>query len=226
MSWGWTVADEPRDEWSRSVVRVGDGRGFVIETVRGDHFVITAGHCLPNLPPSHAASRTDERTYARLLGPLGAVATVSTECAFVDPVADLALLSSPDNQAFCEEAADYDALTEAIRPLPIGSLTHVRKRITIPNSRRSMLGPPKAESDAWLLSLGGRWFSCRVRSAGRAIWVEEPAEPIQSGMSGSPIVVPGGFAVGIISTGGGPNPEVAADLPGWILRDTGVLKRR
>jgi hypothetical protein len=37
-------------------------------------------------------------------------------------------------------------------------------------------------------------------------------------MSGSPIVTPGGTAIGVVSTGAGPNPQLVAHLPGWILR--------
>jgi hypothetical protein len=43
------MADVPQNDWSQSVVRVGDGRGLVIETEREDRFVITAGHCLPGV---------------------------------------------------------------------------------------------------------------------------------------------------------------------------------
>ena len=53
------------------MVRVGRGRGFVVQTEREDHLIITAGHCLPHLPPCHGASDLDERTYKELIGPLG-----------------------------------------------------------------------------------------------------------------------------------------------------------
>ena len=69
---------------SRSILRVGGGRGFVIEK-NGRRFVITAAHCLrapvsvrrdmaskgATLPPAHGASYSEERIYPRLLGPLG-----------------------------------------------------------------------------------------------------------------------------------------------------------
>jgi hypothetical protein len=38
------------DDWIRSVIKVGDGRGFVVETEREERLIITAGHCLPQLP--------------------------------------------------------------------------------------------------------------------------------------------------------------------------------
>ena len=225
-----TVAKRKGDNWARSVLRVGDGRGFVVETERQDRFIITAGHCLPELPPSHAASYTWERTYKKLVGPVGGEPTVWAECVFVNSVDDLAVLTSPDYQVAGEEAEQYDALLANARPLPIGSLTFVQHRLT--RSGRSFLELPKAESDVWLLSLDGRWFSSRARSLGKALWLEGAAEPIQAGMSGSPVVSPDGAAIGVVCTaastteddherGGGPNPELAAQLPAWLLRDLG-----
>jgi hypothetical protein len=79
-----------------SVVRVGDGRGFVVEH-RGKRLVLTAAHCLPRdedgnviMPPPHPWSYLPERTYPKLLGLLGAEPTFWAECLFVNPVADIA----------------------------------------------------------------------------------------------------------------------------------------
>lgn len=212
------------DDWIRSVITVGDGRGFVVETEREERLIITAGHCLPQLPPSHPNTHSEERTFAKLIGKLGAEPTVWVECIFMDPVADIAVLGSLDDQTYADKAKDYEALVEAAMPLPIGSLALERKRVTLPDRTR-ILGPPRAESDAWLLSLDGQRFACRVRSGGCGLWIEGAAEPIRGGMSGSPVIAPGGAAIGVVSTSdgggrqGGPNPELAAHLPGWVLRD-------
>jgi len=152
----------------------------------------------------------------------------------VDPVADLAVLCSPDGQALADEAADYEAVLERTAALPVVGLTFVREPITLPDGT-TFLGRPKAESEAWLLSLDGRWFSCRVTNHGRALWIAGAAEPIRGGMSGSPVMAPGGEAIGVVCVSasgllvsasglwddrqGGPNPELAAHLPGWLLRD-------
>lgn len=97
------------------VVKVAEGRGFVIEhpvkippsshpehsTVRflKHRLVVTAAHCLPKLPPAHAAAFSSERTY-KLLGSLdGSKSGVWAECLFADPVADIAVLGRPDDQA-------------------------------------------------------------------------------------------------------------------------------
>ena len=78
-------------QWLSAVVRVGDGRGFVVEN-DDERLVITAMHCLPELPIAHGASYIEERTYRGLLGPVGDGQTVWAECLFADPIADLAVL--------------------------------------------------------------------------------------------------------------------------------------
>jgi hypothetical protein len=48
-------------EATRAVVRVRDGRGFVVEGERS-RLVITAAHCLPQFPPCAGFSHLEERT--------------------------------------------------------------------------------------------------------------------------------------------------------------------
>jgi hypothetical protein len=93
-----------------AVVRVSNGgRGFVVETSgrfgRRNRYVITAAHCLPRVPPRHGLSHTEERTYKKLLAPLGKKPSVWCECLFLDPIADIAVLGGPDNQELSEQAA-------------------------------------------------------------------------------------------------------------------------
>jgi hypothetical protein len=109
------------DKALRAVLRVAEGRGFVVASKlqRWERLVITAGHCLPRLPPSHTGSHLEERTYERLLGPLDAKPTVWAECLFVDPISDLAVLGAPDSQALCDRNKEYEALTRAMTPLRI-----------------------------------------------------------------------------------------------------------
>lgn len=101
-----------------SIITVGDGRGFVVNGKR-DRLIVTAAHCLPSLPPCHRMSYTEERTYGALLAPLGSKPTVWAECLFANPVADIAVLSSPDNQVLWDEADAYDALVESVTPFSI-----------------------------------------------------------------------------------------------------------
>ena len=91
------IAHIGRDDLIGSIVRVGDGRGFIIadgdERIAdgGKGYVITAARCLPFLPPPHLARDPHEKTYPRLIGPLGADPSVTAACVFVDPIADIAV---------------------------------------------------------------------------------------------------------------------------------------
>ncbi len=187
-----------------AIVTVGDGRGFIVQATR-HRFVITAGHCLPFLPPSLSVSYTEERTYEALLGPLGGERKVWAECLFADAIGDLAILGPPDNQELWDQAEDYVALMET----PF-----------------SITDPPRGRSPAWLLSLEDRWYRCTVSHNGGMLGVLGAAEGIVGGMSGSPIVANDGSAIGVICTSGGtgevhteggPNPRLVGNLPGWLL---------
>jgi hypothetical protein len=220
----------------RSVVRLGDGRGFVVEVER-KRFVISAAHCLPHLPP---ASLAEEPTYRNLIGKLGAKPSIWCECVFVDPVSDLAVLGSPDGQELYDEAQAYDALVDAAQPLPLGSLTFARRLIvprvvsvTSEGGRASSIkprpfyGPPVAESAVWLLSRSGEWFAAQATSRGRKLVIDLASRDIEGGMSGSPIIAPNGAALGVVSTSMGAavvghrqgvGPLLAANLPAWMVR--------
>jgi hypothetical protein len=197
-------------------VRVGDGRGFAVEVPEiskgdgivepADRFIVTAAHCLPHLPPAHALSYTEERTYHALLGPLGAEPTVSAMCLFVDPVADLAVLCGPDDQVNFRESADHVALMETLYPLPVGAAT---------------------KGEAWLLTLDQRWEACQVsvdqygarRSSLTILGAKEGVAP---GTSGPPIIGRDGRAIGVVTVAGGNHDEnfgqpLLTSLPAWLL---------
>jgi len=116
-----------KQELSGSVVKVGSGRGFVVEGDRNERYVITAAHCLPDLPPAHPGSYTHERTYDKLIGPLASGSPdVSVECVFADPVADLAILGEPDGQVLYEQWEAFDSFIEKTTPLPISGRQSTR----------------------------------------------------------------------------------------------------
>ncbi len=190
---------KPDTKLAGAIVKVGNGRGFIIEA-DNQRFIITAAHCLPHLPPCHAASHTEERTYRDLIGPLGESApTVWAECLFADPVGDIAVLGSPDDQDLYDEAIIFETLMNKAPTLRIGEVEN--------------------ESEAWLLTLDGRWTQCAIKhGGGRALWIENAEEPILDGMSGSPILNDESSAIGVVSTGGGPNPRLTHCLPSWVLR--------
>jgi hypothetical protein len=169
--------------------------------------VVTAAHCLPDLPPCFAASDYYERVYP-LLGTLDAPKPeVWAECLFADPIADIAVLGSPDCQLMCDEAESYGALTKEAPTLRIGK------------------APRKGS--AWLLALDGRWVRSTVGLADNGLWIDNSTK-IEGGMSGSPIMADDRTAIGVVCLGAEPsspdgvygnhpNPVLEYHLPGWLL---------
>ncbi len=158
-----------------SVITVGHGRGFVVEGA-GERLVITAAHCLPSVPPALSGFGLEARTYGSLLARRGEEPRAWAVCRFVDPIADIAVLGSPDNP----HADDYQALMGTATALSFGDA--VRR-------------PVNFWAPARLLSLDGRWFSCTIRHFGGPLWITHAAERVLGGMSGSPIVAEAGGRV-------------------------------
>jgi hypothetical protein len=210
-----------------TVLQVGDGgRGFVIETDTA-RYVVTAAHCLRELPPAPAAIYTRECNYTDLVGTFGSQQNVWAECVFVDPVADIAVFCGPDSQELAKHCEAYRNLIDNVTPFALGRLHFRRLRHRLPDGT-TFLGNREAKSRALILSLDGKWFPCRIGSYGRSLWIRGAAQPICSGMSGSPIILPDGSAVGVVCVSegledrehhwGGPNPVLAATLPVWLAR--------
>jgi hypothetical protein len=199
-----------------AVVQLGHGRGFIL-LVGERRYVIAAAHCIfDKLPEPMPARDTHEVTHKNLIGPLGGKRNVTAQCVFLDPIADIAVFGTPDTQDRYKEARAYEELTGEAA-FKIGKLPH----------QKSARKWPPPSSEAYMLSLDGEWFPCRVMCPGDSLWFEQAAQPVIGGMSGSPIVLPDGSAVGVVSTSesshsggreGGPNPMLAANLPGWLLQ--------
>jgi hypothetical protein len=199
-----------------SVVRVGDGRGFVVRTGRAN-YIITAAHVLPELPPARLLHSLEQETYPRLIGPRDAQPTVTAACVFADPIADLAVLAPPDNQELSDEAELYEQFTGLLPPFDIAP-PPPRQRVRLPG----LFGNPPdyALSDvtfpAHVLSIAGVWIACTARHVGGPLMVE-PADLIVGGMSGSPLIGATGAALGVVSTHNS-TTCLTNGLPGWLLR--------
>jgi hypothetical protein len=205
------------DDLLGSVVRVGDGRGFVVHTGR-DNYVITAAHVLPFLPPAHLGRYLNEETYQHLIGPHDARPSVTAACVFVDPVADLAVLGPPDNQELFDECEVYEAFTAFLPPFDIAP-PPPRSRVrvgSIPAEVPPNFVPQHVSFPARLLSLEGAWIDCQATNYGGPL-VIRPEDIVVPGMSGSPLISATGAALGVINMN-----NVAScltdGLPGWLLR--------
>jgi hypothetical protein len=191
---------------TRAVVKVGDGRGFIVAHEHGP-LVITAAHCLPHIPSPHPARYLDEYTYVDLLGALDEELKVWAECLFADVMADLAVLGEPDSQEFWAEYEAYEVFTEDRPALAIGD---------IPRSDladlRELLDP--IDTPVWMLQLDGRWTRTLAHHFGGPVLLSDDTA-ISGGMSGSPIMTEDGKAVGAISTGR-MSPRLLHDLPVWL----------
>jgi hypothetical protein len=200
-----------RQKAKSAVITVGEGRGFVVNGrayfADGPHdrLIITAAHCLPFFPPCSSAAYLEEKTYKSLLGPIGSEPTVWAECLFADPIADIVILGRPDDQVLSDQAAEYEALVESATPLPIADAPE--------------------QGHGWLLSLDGKWFRCNLRIISDGpLWISETEEPIEGGMSGSPIISDEAAAMGVVCLAdisdvpvGANNPRLVRSLPGWLL---------
>jgi Trypsin-like peptidase domain len=189
------VSDAALENAKCAVIRVMDGRGFVVRMTGDVRLVITAAHCLtPCEPPAAYCSVDAAPADYYSIGSLGFEA--SAECLFCDLVGDIAALGKPGD---AEEAVRYVTLTMT------ASLQISRPRTN--------------QFPARLLSLDGRWLECEARYDGRILRIGKGAEHVRPCMSGSPIITDKGSAVGVVcaSAPTACGSSIAHGLPGWLV---------
>lgn len=212
------------------VVKVGDGRGFVIEQsveppplpkklkrqglsqakYISRRLIVTAAHCLPKIPRPPGAFGA---AYQNLLGTLAAEAkpNVWAECLFVDPIADVCVLGAPDAEQF-ENEVDANAYDELVENATVLRTGEARK------------------GDGFVLSLDGKWIPTRVELVGSWFGSALEIDPTMPGQSGSPVLNRFGRAIGVVSIGterasegirsnerAGPQPILTRTLPSWLF---------
>lgn len=209
------------------LVKVGGGRGFIIEYRRRiprdtvprlagmqlrsfvtERLIVTAAHCLPKFPPPHSFSDWD-RTYKNLVATLdGSKKGIWVQCIFCDPVADVAILDCPDDQELYEQADTYRSVIDESPALRMGKVQEGMSR-------------------GWLLTLENQWAETRMNVFTGLHGISLCTGLTKAGMSGSPVLNDAGQAVGIVATGGGqapeevndgPQPILSESLPGWLAR--------
>jgi hypothetical protein len=215
-----------------AILKVGGGRGFVVTLHRhpgGDErIVITAAHCLPYLPPCHPGRYLHEYTYQRLLGPLDGKRTVWAECVFVDAMADIAVLGSPDNQDLSDQADAYRQLVDSMKPLAVADApAQGSEQLTF--GKYQVSNPTPGVGPARVFSLKGRWLKGQVFRLGG--WLSfEPGKHVVGGMSGSPIIDAAGSAIGVVSCasnlGDTSNPVIVDSLSARLVRSIKTRTRQ
>jgi hypothetical protein len=189
-------------EWQRAMISVGTGRGFIAKGPRR-RLVITSGNCLPWIPPCDNGWCFERRIYPDLLGPLDGGRSVSAQCCFVDPIADVAVLCFPGGKGWADERDSFRTLVNAGTPLPIGR-------------------PPEV-SLVWMPSIDGRWIAKALEYDGRQLGFEGHYQFVPE-LAGAPIVMDDGSAIGVLCvdpierTTAYFYPLLAEALPGWLLR--------
>jgi hypothetical protein len=211
---GLVLRDAAALNAKRAVVRVGNGRGFIVSAGEYDRYVITAAHCVPfdQLPLAHLANDATNLTFENIIGQLDAERqTICGELCVFNLCDDLAVFSAPDNQELSGECELFEQFTAAA--MIIGYP---------PAMVESYKWADVAGAAAWVLSLVGEWQECKLHNGGRFLTLDKNAT-IDGGMSGSPIINEHGAAVGVISTGSSGfgdnvNSVLTDCLPPWLLR--------
>jgi hypothetical protein len=200
---------------TRAVIRVGDGRGFIVSAGES-RYVITAAHCLPldRLPTPHLANSASELTFPKIMGRKRL--TIWGELCSFSLTDDFAVLCEPDVECGEDHYIRFETFTK--RAMPVG---------LSPDTVDPHLSKERPGQIAWTMSLAGDWQKCTVYNGGRFLTLDTGAK-IESGMSGSPIVNDKGAAIGVISTGNSGvgsnlNPSLTDCLPPWLLRKLDIF---
>ena len=83
---------------------ISHGRGFVVNYDDHNRFVLTASHCLPFFRPAIAYRTLRSEPTRRCSRHWVGNSPFLAECLFADPISDIALLGSRDNQEVSDRA--------------------------------------------------------------------------------------------------------------------------
>lgn len=169
-------------------------------------FVLTAAHCIKwstgggMTLGDHCLELVNKQ---ELVFPLAVVA--------VEPLADIAVLASPDNQVFYDDAMSFGHFCDATPPVNVSTSNfRLGERVRV---------HVLTHKGAWLTGKAVRYGIPGDQPWGRVCI--EPDEPIESGTSGGPVIDDTGNLVGLVSwtsegdDSGGMMPRPHLALPRW-----------
>lgn len=191
---GESEGEVPAGTLALSIVAVGEACGFAVDGGPNGTVIITAAHVLPSwtvdnrdlVPIRPRQERfADERRIPDLVGSLGYDGRFAVECIFVDLVADVAILASPDPSS--PSAAESIRFFESQQPLRFAP-AHVEPK-------QAFVFSPFASFSAnsgWWVALDG------LRISGSALVHRDSI--FEFGTAGGPVIDAQGHVVAIIAS--------------------------
>jgi hypothetical protein len=212
------------------------GRGQGVLVAGG--FVLTAAHCMAwNGDGAMALGDHVAEAITTMSG-----ANLRVRMLAADPLSDIAVLGSLDNQESYEEVEAFEGWCEDTTPVPImlsvpGALRPFQSRQR--NLSGKFLSPEPKTLAVRVRSHKGKWIEGKVFGgfapprSGRFSF--EAADQIESGTSGGPILDSTGRLIGIVSVSGsnprhgekcmGFLPVACVALPSWVLLAIGRAQK-
>ena len=173
-----------------SIVKVGNGLGFVVGKKKEDRLIITAASLVAEqLDPGEDYK---DRLYLRFVGPLDDFQNIAVKCDYLD--SEIAVLSCPTGQNIGHYAVIFEELVSKLTPLKIAS-------------------PPSAKEDDFGVSCKAfiDEVPCEVLFRGEVVWLIDTS--FQPEIIGSPILNAKGDVLGVLTNPKSLSESLNVDLP-------------
>ena len=190
------------------------GQGFIVH----GGYILTAAHCVPWSGQGQMPLRFGYYFLVNMITADGQ--RLTGQVVAVEPVSDIAVIASPDNQTFPKEAEAFDLFAQSVNPLPL-------------SSKEFPFGQPfqihiLTHTGDWLSGEASQW----AENAPTLVTETDPA--IEGGTSGSAVLSDTGEVLAVVSTVGnsgdgsagiGSNARPCQSLPVWVWRGIKAAER-